>query len=92
LSLKVTLRQIREAQGFPRLKEALITDFRLSSRLVASPDFQEGVRAAILDKDHAPQWRPRSLDEVTDEMVEACFAPLGEGEELELIDRWTLVE
>jgi len=91
LSLKVTLRQIREAKALPRLKEALVTDFRLTSRFVASPDFHEGVRAALVDKDRSPKWRPQTLEEVTDAMVDACFAPLG-GEELQLTDRWTLVE
>ncbi len=90
LSLKVTLRQIREARRLPRLKEALIADFRLSSRLLVLPDFHEGVRAALVDKDRSPKWHPQSLEEATDEMVDACFAPLGEGEELELADRWTL--
>lgn len=91
-SLKVTLRQIREARALPRLKEALIADFRLSSRLLGAPDFHEGVRAALIDKDRAPKWQPQTLAEVTDAMVDGCFAPLGEGEELQLIDRWTLVD
>jgi enoyl-CoA hydratase len=91
LSLKVTLRQLRLARQAATLKEALITDFRLAARLVGAPDFREGVRAALIDKDRAPKWRPAALSEVTDAMVEACFAPLGEGE-LTLKDHWTLID
>ncbi len=38
--------------------------------------FFEGVRAAILDKDHAPRWQCASIDEVTEAMVEGYFEPL----------------
>jgi len=91
LSLKVTFRHIREGRKAASLKEALKTEFRLTSRLLTRPDLREGVRAALIDKDRSPKWRPASLAEVTDDMVAACFAPLG-ADELELRDRWTLVD
>jgi enoyl-CoA hydratase len=91
LSLKVTLRQLRLARQNRSLKEALVTDFRLASRLVVAADFREGVRAAVIDKDKNPKWRPATLADVTDDMVEACFAPLGAAE-LALKDHWTLVD
>lgn len=91
LSLKVTFRHIREGRKAASLKEALKTEFRLTSRLLTRPDLREGVRAALIDKDRAPKWRPASLAEVTDDMVAACFAPLG-ADELELRDRWRLVD
>ncbi len=90
LSLKVTFRQIREGR-VASLKEQLKTEFRLTSRLLTHPDLREGVRAALIDKDRSPKWQPATLAEVTDDMVDACFAPLGT-EELELQDRWTLVD
>ena len=36
----------------------------------------EGVRALVIDKDNAPQWKPASLDQVSDEMVERFFTPV----------------
>jgi len=36
----------------------------------------EGVRALVIDKDNAPQWKPASLDDVTAEMVDGFFAPV----------------
>jgi len=36
----------------------------------------EGVRALVIDKDNAPQWKPASLEDVSNEMVEGFFAPV----------------
>ena len=53
------------------------------SRIGASHDFQEGVRAVIVDKDNAPKWSPADLSGVTDETLNALFAPLPDTE------KWT---
>ena len=91
LSQKVTFRQIREGARQPLLKEQLKTEFRLAARLVLGHDLREGVRSQIIDKDRSPKWQPATLEEVTPAMIADCFAPLGR-DELELMDRWTLVE
>ena len=39
----------------------------------AASETVEGIRALAIDKDHAPQWRPASLAEVTPDMVAAFF-------------------
>jgi enoyl-CoA hydratase len=91
LSLKVTFRQLRLARQAASLKEALATDFRLASRLMTTPNFREGVRAAVIDKDRNPKWQPARLKDVTEEMVEAYFAPL-DAAELTLKDHWTLMD
>jgi enoyl-CoA hydratase len=48
---------------------------------VRTHDFQEGVRAVIVDKDNAPKWSPADLAGVTDAMVDGFFAPLPGDEE-----------
>jgi enoyl-CoA hydratase len=87
LSLKITHRHIREARARD-LRETLVVDYRLAARILeANGDFHEGVRASLIDKDGAPRWSPARLEEVTDAMVDAYFAPLGAGRDLVLPTR-----
>lgn len=79
-SLKLTLRALREARDFECMDDAIRLEYRLMSRLVHEHDFQEGVRAAIVDKDRRPAWQPATLDEVSPEAVDTCFTSLGEDE------------
>jgi enoyl-CoA hydratase len=74
LSLAVTFRHIREARGLD-LRQTLMRDYRLCARFLEGHDFYEGVRALLVDKDRNPRWRPAVLADVTDTMVDRCFAP-----------------
>ena len=78
-SLKVTHRQLRRGATLS-FSQALTMEFRLSQRFCAAPDFREGVRAVVIDKDGDPQWLPPSLAEVTQAHVESYFAPPSGGE------------
>ncbi|WP_375769168.1 enoyl-CoA hydratase/isomerase family protein [Archangium gephyra] len=75
-SLKVTLRQLRLCRGRP-YDETAVVEYRLSQHVTALPDFREGIRAVLVDKDNKPTWNPPTLAGVHDADVEACFAPLG---------------
>jgi enoyl-CoA hydratase len=79
-SLKLTLRMLREARTFARLEDCFRLEFRLISRLVSEPDFHEGVRAALIDKDRNPKWLPATLSAVSPSVVDGYFASLGAGE------------
>ncbi|MFF0504958.1 enoyl-CoA hydratase/isomerase family protein [Streptomyces fimicarius] len=81
IALKVTLAAVRRAARLDSLEAVLDQEFRVSSRAFEHPDFVEGVRARIIDKDNAPQWKPGSLAEVDDQEVARFFAPLGPGEQ-----------
>ncbi|MCQ4080010.1 enoyl-CoA hydratase/isomerase family protein [Streptomyces sp. RB6PN25] len=48
------------------LAECLDRDLRLACRVARSHDFQEGVRAALVDKDRNPSWRPAALAELAE--------------------------
>jgi enoyl-CoA hydratase/carnithine racemase len=78
-SLKITLRQLSIGRDYD-LDEALALEYRLTQHCMAGHDFYEGVRAMLIDRDRKPQWRPVTLAEVTDNMVGAYFAPIGDRE------------
>jgi enoyl-CoA hydratase len=80
-SQKIALRQLREGR-FLSLEEALRIEFRLAVRCLEGHDFAEGVRAVLVDKDHAPRWQPAAAASVTQAAVDAHFAPLSGIEEL----------
>jgi enoyl-CoA hydratase len=88
LSLKVTFEFLRRGAAHKTLKEALIVEYRLATRLIRRHDFLEGVRAAIIDKDQSPKWEHASLSEVDDALVRSLFEPPAGGE-LQLKDYWT---
>ena len=48
-------------------------EYRISTTFLDTPDFSEGVRAAVVDKDRTPRWDPPSLEQVTD--IDQFFAP-----------------
>lgn len=73
-SLKVTLAALDRAQRLD-FDAAMSQEFRLSQAFMAGHDFHEGVRAVLVDKDQAPQWKPARLDEVDAATVESYFAP-----------------
>ncbi len=80
-SLKVTLRQLREGAKMARFADNMAMEYRLGGRIVRTHDFQEGVRAVIVDKDNAPKWSPATLEGVTEADLDAVFAPLPADEE-----------
>ena len=83
-SLKIALTQVRAGRSLA-FDACMQTEFRIVSRIIHGEDFYEGVRAVIVDKDNAPQWRPAALDEVRTADVERFLAPLGAGEPAELV-------
>lgn len=76
-SLKITMRQLGEGAGLD-FEAAMQLEFRMVHRVQEAPDFFEGVRALIIDKDQAPLWKPATLEAVTEGDIEAYFVPVGE--------------
>ena len=77
-SLKVTLRQLRLGRGLSDFAAAMRMEYRMALHTVAGQDFYEGVRAVVIDKDQAPQWRPATLAEVSEELVGSYFEAASE--------------
>ena len=76
LALKVTLRQMRLGAEAASFEDEMSMEFRMASRMAMFPDFAEGVRACLIDKDQAPRWSPPTLDGVTDDVLRTVFARL----------------
>lgn len=81
VSIKVVLRQLDESLKCADFAANMRMEYRIGARILVRPDFAEGVRAVIVEKDHAPKWNPASPEEVSDELIDSIFAPLPEGEE-----------
>jgi enoyl-CoA hydratase len=62
-SLVLTLHLLRHNQ-VQAMEEVYAVDSRAARFMVAHHDFQEGVRARIIDKDDKPQWRPQRIEDV----------------------------
>jgi enoyl-CoA hydratase len=73
-SLAVTLEQLRRGRAAKRFEDVMTMEFRLATRMVRTHDFQEGVRAVIVEKDNEPKWSTAPIE------FEAFFAPLPDGE------------
>jgi enoyl-CoA hydratase len=78
-AVKVTLASLRRVQGMT-LDEALAQEYRVGLRFLAAPDFREGIRAQVVEKDRMPRWDPPTLAAVPQEQVERFFEPLGSKE------------
>lgn len=79
-ALKVAFRQLRQGADMATFEAEMAVEYRIACRVSRSPDFREGVRAVIVDKDNAPRWDPPTLDGVTEASLDAIFEPLPEGE------------
>ncbi len=79
-TVKVALRQLREGGKMTSFEDNMRMEYRIGWRKVQSHDFQEGVRAVIIDKDNAPVWAPAALEAVSDADVAKYFESLGDDE------------
>ncbi|TDW31291.1 enoyl-CoA hydratase/isomerase family protein [Cryobacterium psychrophilum] len=85
-ALAATLDSLRRVVHLDSLEAALRQEYRVTLRAFLTPDFAEGVRAQVIDKDRTPHWIPATLDEVDPAAVTAFFEPLDDAE-LDLPDR-----
>ena len=81
LSCKVSLRLLSEGAKRASFADEMVAEYALAAKVVQTPDFIEGIRALLIDKDNAPAWQPATPEEVDDVMVDALFAPLPDGEQ-----------
>jgi enoyl-CoA hydratase/carnithine racemase len=69
---KVTFEYLRRSKSLS-IEQVLRLDLVLAKQYQRHPDFPEGVRALLIDKDKQPKWVPAGFAEVTDELVNQHF-------------------
>lgn len=55
---KVSLKLVRDGRYMPTFEDEMRQEYAVATRVVQRPDFREGVRAVIVDKDNAPAGSP----------------------------------
>ncbi|MFZ0531044.1 MAG: enoyl-CoA hydratase/isomerase family protein, partial [Propionicimonas sp.] len=76
LSICVTLEAVRRAAATVELADQLQRELGLAVRLATGPDFGEGVRAQLVDRDRNPRWLHACIEDVTRAEVLSYFEPL----------------
>ena len=75
---RVTVEQMRRAQAMS-LADMFRMELVIAYQCIRHPDFPEGIRALLIDKDRNPQWRYKSAREVPDAYVAEHFQPAWTG-------------
>ncbi|MGH2343009.1 enoyl-CoA hydratase/isomerase family protein [Segnochrobactraceae bacterium EtOH-i3] len=78
-SVVVTFAEMEHARSMSR-EACFDMEYRVSLRSLMKPDFYEGVRAVVVDKDQNPKWDPPTLEQVDPAIVDWFFASLGDQE------------
>ena len=85
-SLKIAFEQMQRGKSLT-LAEALKLEFRLTSHVVATRDYGEGINARIAGKGREANWAPASVEEVdTNEVLRLFETPVPNELELEDLD------
>ncbi|KAF7994817.1 hypothetical protein HCN44_004289 [Aphidius gifuensis] len=83
-SLKVAHKSITQGKD-QSLANCLKMEYTLDYNMVLkNSDFQEGIRALLIDKDQKPVWNPKTLADVTNEYVNSKFSPIPADKQLKL--------
>lgn len=78
LTAHLVWQQIQRARHLS-LAEVFRMEYAMSLNCCRHPEFPEGVRARLLDKDQAPRWHWHDPAAIPPAVIEAHFAPVWEG-------------
>jgi enoyl-CoA hydratase/carnithine racemase len=78
LAVLWTFRQLLETRH-ASLREVFQAELQLVTNILRHPEFTEGVRALLIDKDRSPAWQYKASRDVPEEVMDSFFkAPWGE--------------
>ncbi|GAB78666.1 enoyl-CoA hydratase [Austwickia chelonae] len=63
-AVALALASVRQAEGMSGIDEVLESDLAIARAIVHEPDFHEGVRAQLVDKDRRPRWQDTHVSDV----------------------------
>ena len=72
LAVQISWQQLQKSRGVS-LEEAFAMELVLASKLARSGEFQEGVRALLVDKDKTPNWKYKKLEDINDQILREFF-------------------
>jgi enoyl-CoA hydratase/carnithine racemase len=73
-SVGIVVRQLQRAPGL-NLADSFRLEMIVATHCATHPDFAEGVRALIIDKDNKPRWRYQSIESLPEDYVAEHFEP-----------------
>lgn len=80
LAMAASIELVHRARARDSIETALTNEYRFSHRIAEHGDFQEGIRALIVDKDKSPYWSQDAIESASQAEVAAMLMPLGEDE------------
>ena len=72
LSVLIIARQLKRAAPLS-LADVFRAELALATNIVRFPEFSEGVRALLIDKDNKPNWQYPSVQQIPNDVVEQFF-------------------
>ena len=75
IAMTYTLEMLSRLSPKSGIEDALDLEYRFTSRAQEYGSFQEGIRAAIIDKDRKPKWK-FEIDTVPKEIIAEFFKPV----------------
>ena len=73
ISVGYTIMMLKMEKVQNSISDALDAEYSFTARSQEFGDFQEGIRAAVIDKDRNPLWKHKSLADVTEEDLQPFF-------------------
>ncbi len=73
LSLEAIVMNHRAARALSDVEAVLALDLRVATFMASQPDFAEGVRAQLVDRDQTPRWSPANFQALPREALKAAI-------------------
>ena len=73
ISVAYTIAMLKMEKVRNNISDALDAEYSFTARSQECGDFQEGIRAAVIDKDRNPLWKNNNLSEISDEDLKPFF-------------------